>query len=152
LRYVPRDRSRTGATRKRMDAAGMALLGGGLLSGMLAISFLAEADSTTWWPVLVIPLAIAIVALWMFFRHINRSANPFIAPHLISGPGFGTVNLINALFGGVTSGAVALIPLYASSRYGINALGSGTLLIAQGAAAIIFSIAGAFALRRTGYR
>jgi MFS family permease len=88
----------------------------------------------------------------MFFRHINRAAHPFIAPHLISGPGFGTVNLINGVYGGITSGVVALIPLYASNRYGIDALGSGTLLVAQGAAAIVFSIAGAFALRRTGYR
>ena len=152
LRYVPRDRPRIGGSRQRMDAAGMVLLGVGLLSGMLAVSFLAERDEPSWSPILAIPLAIAIAAFWMFFRHINRSASPFIAPHLISGPGFGTVNLINAVYGGVTSGAVALIPLYASSRYGIDALGSGTLLVAQGAAAIIFSIAAAFALRRTGYR
>jgi EmrB/QacA subfamily drug resistance transporter len=151
LRYVPRDRSRTG-NRARMDAIGLALLGGGLLSGMLAISHVAEPNARPWSPAFAIPLTIAIVALWMFFRHINRSPHPFIAPRLISGAGFGTVNLINGLFGGVTSGVVALIPLYASSRYGIDALGSGTLLIAQGAAAIIFSIAGAFALRRTGYR
>ena len=47
---------------------------------------------------------------------------------------------------------IALVPLYAINRYGIDALDSGTLLIAQGAAAIMLSIAGAFALRRTGYR
>src|SRR6202012_2996819 len=91
-------------------------------------------------------------ALWTFFRHINRTAQPFILPRLISGPGFGTVNLINALYGGITSGVVALVPLYASNRFGIDALGSGTLLVAQGAAAIIFSVAGTFALRRSGYR
>jgi len=152
LRYVPRDRSRTGASRASMDAAGMVLLGGGILAGMLAVSHLAERDAHAWSPGFAIPLAIAAVALWMFFRHIDRTAHPFIPPRLISGPGFGTVNLINALYGGLTSGLVALIPLYASNRYDIDALGSGTLLIAQGAAAIIFSIAGAFALRRTGYR
>jgi MFS family permease len=152
LRYVPRDRPRTGESRAPMDAAGMTLLGGGLLAGMLAVSYLAERDAPLWSAGFVIPLGIAIGAVWMFFRHINRSAHPFIAPHLISGPGFGTVNLINALYGGVTSGVVALVPLYASTRYGIDALGSGTLLVAQGAAAILFSIAGAFALRRTGYR
>ena len=152
LRYVPRDRSRTGGNNQRMDVTGMALLGGGLLSGMLAVSHLAERNAHAWSAAFVIPLAAAIVALWMFFRHINHSAYPFIAPRLISGSGFGTVNLINGLYGGVTSGVVALIPLYASNRYGIDALGSGTLLVAQGAAAIIFSIAGAFALRRTGYR
>jgi MFS family permease len=94
----------------------------------------------------------AILALWLFFRHINQAAYPFIAPRLISGSGFGTVNLVNAVYGGVTAGVVALIPLYARNRYDINALNSGTLLIAQGAAAIILSIAAAFALRRTGYR
>ena len=119
---------------------------------MLAVSYLAERNAHAWSPGFVIPLAIAIVALWMFFRHINHSAHPFIAPRLISGPGFGAVNLINGLYGGVTSGVVALVPLYASNRYGINALDSGTLLIAQGAAAIILSIVAAFALRRTGYR
>jgi len=128
------------------------LLGGGLLAGMLAVSHLAERDAQAWSPAFVIPLTIAVVALWMFFRHVNHTADPFIPPRLISGSGFGTVNLINGLYGGITAGVVALIPLYASNRYGINALGSGTLLIAQGAAAIIFSIAGAFALRRTGYR
>ena len=47
---------------------------------------------------------------------------------------------------------VALVPLYATNRYGFNALDSGTLLIAQGVAAIILSFAGALALRRTGHR
>jgi len=152
LRYVPRDLARTGESQAKMDAAGMVLLGGGLLAGMLAVSQLAERNAHAWSPALVVPLAIAIVALWMFFRHVNRSAHPFIAPRLISGAGFGTVNLINAVYGGITSGVVALVPLYASNRYGIDALGSGTLLVAQGIAAIIFSIAATFALRRTGYR
>ena len=152
LRYVPRDRSRIGGTHPRMDAIGMALLGGGLLSGMLAVSYLAGRNAHAWSPAFVIPMAIAIAALWMFFRHVNHSAYPFIAPRLISGLGFGTVNLINGLYGGVTAGVVALIPLYARNRYGINELDSGTLLIAQGAAAIILSIAAAFALRRTGNR
>ena len=152
LCYVPRDRPRTKENHPSMDAMGMALLGGGLLSGMLAIRYLAEKNVHAWSPWFVIPLAIAIVALWMFFRHINRAAHPFIAPRLISGKGFGVVNLINGIYGGVTSGVIALVPLYATNRFGINALDSGALLIAQGAAAIILSIAAAFALRRTGYR
>ena len=152
LCYVPRDRSRLGASPPRMDAKGMALLGGGVLFGMLAVTYLAERNAHVGSPDFLVPLAIAIVAVWLFFRHIKRAAYPFITPRLITGPGFGTVNLINALYGGVTSGVVALIPLYARNRYDIDALDSGTLLIAQGAAAIMLSVAGAFALRRTGYR
>ena len=151
LRYVPRDRPRL-EKRRSMDLTGMALLGGGLLSGMLAISYLAQRNAHAWSPAFAIPIVIAAVALWMFFRHIAGAADPFIAPRLISGPGFGAVNLVNGLYGGMTGGVVALIPLYAMNRYGMDALNSGTLLTAQGAAAILLSIAGALALRRTGYR
>ncbi len=152
MHYVPRDRPRTSGSPPNMDVTGLALLGGGILLGMLALSHLAEKNTHPWSPTFVIPVAVALVALWLFYRHIKKSTQPFIAPHLITGPGFGTVNLINALYGGMTSGAVALVPLYASSHYGISALGSSTLLIAQGAAAIIFSTAATFALRRSGYR
>ncbi|MGH6674195.1 MAG: MFS transporter [Xanthobacteraceae bacterium] len=152
IRYLPRDRLESAASLPRVDAAGIALLGAGLLAGMLAATYLGERDAHASSPVFVAPLAIAIIALWLFFRHISSSAHPFIAPRLIHGPGFGPVNLVNGLYGGLTSGAMALVPLYATNRYGINALGSGTLLIAQGAAAIILSLVAAFALRRTGYR
>ncbi len=152
LRYVPRDRSRIGENHPRMDAVGITLLGGGLLSGMLAVSYLAGRNAHAWSPAFAVPMVIAVAAIWLFFRHINRTAHPFIAPRLISGVGFGTVNLINGIYGGITAGVVALIPLYARNRYGIDELGSSTLLIAQGAAAIILSIAAAFALRRTGNR
>ena len=152
LRYVPRDRRRDRRIHQRMDARGMALLGTGLLAGMLAASYLGETNAHAWSTAFVALLAIALVALWMFFRHIEHSAHPFIRPRLIHGPGFGPVNLINGLYGGITSGVVVLIPLYATNRYGMNALDSGTLLIAQGLAAIVLSAVAAFALRHTGYR
>jgi hypothetical protein len=47
---------------------------------------------------------------------------------------------------------MALVPLYATSRYGIGALSSGTLLMAQGGAAIILTVAATLVLRLTGYR
>ncbi len=152
LCYVPRDRSRIEATHPKMDATGMALLGSGLLACMFAVSYLGERNAHAWSLTFVAPLAIAVAVLWMFLRHINHSAYPFIAPRLIHGLGFGAANLVNGLYGGITSGLIALVPLYATSRYGINALDSGTLLIAHGAAAIILSTAAALALRRTGYR
>ncbi|MDI3468898.1 MAG: hypothetical protein OJF62_000961 [Pseudolabrys sp.] len=151
LHYVPKDRP-IGGARPRMDTPGMVFLGSGLLAGMLAASYLGEKNAHIWSSAFTVPLAIAIVALWMFFRHIGHSAQPFIAPHLIHGPGFGAVNLLNALYGGGTAGIVALIPLYAANRYGINALDSGILLIAQGIAAIVLSATATWALRSTGYR
>ena len=152
LRYIPHDAPRAGKPGFRMDFAGIFLLGSGLLASMLAISYLGETGSSGWSPLVVAPSAIAVAALWMFFRHITRSANPFIAPHLIFGPEFGTVNLINAIFGGITIGAVALVPLYATNRYGLSAFDAGTLLVAQGIATVLLSVTVTLMLRRTGYR
>jgi len=153
LRHIPQDRGegREGI-RSGMDVIGMVLLGISLLAAMFSASYLGEGSARAWPPALVVLLTISVVAMWAFFRHINHSMHPFIDPRLIYGPGFGPVNLINALYGGVTFGVVTLIPLYATNRYGINALDSGLVLTAQGAAAIILSIMAALALRRTGHR
>lgn len=152
LRYIPRDQPRQGGAHPGMDVPGMLLLGGGLLAGMLAVTYLGERKAHVWSLDFVVLAAIALVVTWMFFRHISRSSQPFIAPRLIYGPNFGAVNLVNMVFSGITIGAVALIPLYAANRYGIGALDAGTLLIAQGAAAIVMSLVIALVLRRTGHR
>jgi MFS family permease len=152
LRYIPPDAPRARKIGASMDYPGLGYLGVCLLAGMLATSFLGERDLPFTSPRILLPAAAALAAGWLFFRHIHRSGQPFISPHLIHGPGFGVVNLINMLFGGITIGAVALIPLYAANRYGMGALGSGTLLVFQGIAAILLSLACTLTIRRTGYR
>jgi MFS family permease len=152
FRYVPADRPRPEGARPKLDAKGIAFLGSGILFAMLSVSYLGEATTDVHWPLFVGALAVGILALWMFFRHINRSANPFIAPHLIFGPGFGAINALNLVYGGTASAVIALVPLYAINRYGLSELDSSALLVAQGAAAIVLSVVATFALRRTGYR
>ncbi|MCD6672414.1 MAG: MFS transporter [Burkholderiaceae bacterium] len=151
-RYVPHDRPKAKQARVPMDAVGMALLGVGLLAGMLAVSYLGEPGAQPSSLSFVAPGLVAIAAMWRFFQHVERTAHPFIAPRLIHGRGFGAVNLVNTLYGGVTTGIMVLVPLYATNRYGIDALGAATLLIAQGVAAILFSVLAALLLRRTGHR
>ncbi|MEO7126322.1 MAG: MFS transporter [Nakamurella sp.] len=172
LRFIPRDLSptemrgrydathHTGPTGESVPTAGrpafgipgMVLLGIGLLSGMLAASYLAHGHSTITSPIFVTLVAVSLVGFVAFFLHTSRSTRPFIAPRLIYGRGFGAVNAINSICSGLTQGVVSLVPLYAASRYGIDPLRSGTLLIAEGIAAMVLSTAVAFALRRTGYR
>ncbi|TAL72075.1 MAG: MFS transporter [Rhodanobacter sp.] len=152
LRFIPKDRPEILRARTRRDVIGMALLGVGLVGGMLAVSYLGERHAQLQLAAFFVPGAIAVLALWGFLRHIRRTADPFIAPHMIYGRGFGAVNAINALYGGVRSGAIVLVPLYATARYGIDALRSGTLLVAQGVATFAFSIIAALLIRRTGYR
>jgi EmrB/QacA subfamily drug resistance transporter len=152
LRYVPRDPGRDGHARRPLDLAGMALLGIGALALMLGISYLGEAGASAASPLFVIPVIAGLLGLALFGRHIRRVQDPFIAPRLIAGRGFGAVNVINILYGGAVAGMLALVPLYAVDRYRISVLGSGTLLTAEGIAVIVSSSLAAMGLRRTGYR
>jgi fucose permease len=119
---------------------------------MLAANALSERSTHAWSLTFAAPLVVATISLWAFLRHIGRETHPFIAPLFIHGPSFSTINLFNVLYGGVTNGVMALVPLYAIDRYDIGPLDSGTLLVAQGSAAIVLSIAAAMVLRLTGYR
>jgi EmrB/QacA subfamily drug resistance transporter len=151
LRYVPRDPEREDRARRPLDITGMVLLGG-TLALMLGISYLGEVGASAASPLFIAPLAAGLLGLALFGRHIRRVRDPFIAPRLIAGRGFGAVNVINILYGGAVAGLLALVPLYAVDRYHISALGSGTVLTAEGVAVITLSSLAAMALRRTGYR
>ncbi len=151
LHYIPHDRPNALKSRS-MDAIGILQLGAGLLAAMLAATALSGEGRQLWSPAFAVPLVVSVAALGLFLRHVHRQPEPFIMPRFIYGPGFATMNVLNVLYGGVSSGAVALVPLYAANRYGIGPIGAATLLMAQGAASIVFSIAASMALRRTGYR
>jgi EmrB/QacA subfamily drug resistance transporter len=152
LRYVPRDRERQEREHRPMDLAGMALLGVGALALMLGVSYLGEVGASAASAWFIAPVAVGLLGLVQFARHIRRTPDPFIAPRFIAGRGFGAVNVINVLYGGAVAGLLALVPLYAVDRYQISTLGSGTLLTAEGIAVVTMSSLAAMALRRTGYR
>jgi EmrB/QacA subfamily drug resistance transporter len=152
LRYVPRDPDRERQARRPVDLNGMVLLGVGVLALMLGVSYLGEAGASASSPLFIAPVIAGLIGLALFGRHVRHVPNPFIAPRLIAGRGFGVVNVINILYGGAVAGMLALVPLYAVDRYHISVLGSGTLLTAEGVAVITLSSAAAMGLRRTGYR
>jgi EmrB/QacA subfamily drug resistance transporter len=150
-KYIPRTAS-TGV-RARLDVIGMTSLGIGILAAMLGISYLGGSGAKLLSFGLIGPAVIAVVAFVIFARHISRTPNPFISPRLLHGRGgFGVMNSINFLYGSAALGFAALVPLYATERYGIHALASGTLLTARAVGIIGSAALAAFALRKTGYR
>ena len=152
LRYIPHDRTNPELRSVPMDLPGLVLLGAALFGVMLGASFAGEPGMRFASPTVLLPLLAGFAATALFVLHIRRSAHPFIAPRFIYGQGFSAVNLINVAYGGVTGGIVLLAPLYATNRYGISALSSGTLLVAQGLASVVFSVLAVVVIRRTGYR
>ncbi len=152
LYFVPPDApSGNRAQRQSLDLAGMLALGGHVLGVMFAFNALEGGFAALLEPAFWLPAAAALAALAYFVVHTRACAHPFIAVSFMVGAGYRQVNLVN-VGGGVVEGVVALIPLYAVTRYGLSALESGTLLTAQGAAVIVSSGLAALALRHTSYR
>jgi EmrB/QacA subfamily drug resistance transporter len=148
-KFIPSSSTRPSG---RIDLPGILLLAGLLVTGMFGITYLGSGSVSFASPVFLGSEAAAVVLGWLFVRHSKRGPAPFVPYRLLRGHGFGLMNLINYLNGAAALGFAALVPLYAEERYGIDALGAGTLLTARAVGMIAIAGAATFALRRTGYR
>jgi EmrB/QacA subfamily drug resistance transporter len=146
---IPETRS---ATRTPLDLVGAALFGTGLLAAMLAVSMLGSAGTSFADPVVVGGLCVAIVAITIFVRRSGRIPHPLIPLQLLRGRGFAVLNTINFMWGACMLGFGALVPLYAQDRFGIPALGAGSLLTARAVGIVVVTGLATLALHRTGYR
>jgi EmrB/QacA subfamily drug resistance transporter len=148
-RFIPASGTRPSS---RIDITGVLLLAGLITTGMFGISYLGSGDTPLYSPVFLLCEACAVVLCCLFVRHSRRDAAPFVPYRLLRGRGFGVMNLINYLYGAAALGFAALVPLYATDRYGISSLGAGTLLTARAVGMIGVAGLAAMALRRTGVR
>jgi EmrB/QacA subfamily drug resistance transporter len=149
MRFIPASATRPTS---RVDARGVALLAALIATAMFGITYLGSGNVPLYSPVFLCCEAVAVVLGWLFLRHSKRDAAPFVPYRLLRGRGFAIMNLINYVYGAAALGFAALVPLYAQERYGISALGAGTLLTARGIGMIAVAGAASMALRRTGYR
>lgn len=150
MRYLPPDRRAT--PDGRPDIRGMCLLTVTLVGAMLAITYLGGAGARFLDPQLIVPSVVAVVGGVLLVLHVRWSAAPFIPASLLHGGGLGVLGVINFLYGGAAIGLAALVPLYATERYGIGTLASGALLTARAIGIMVAAAAAVWALRRTGYR
>jgi len=147
---IPRESQEARPT--RLNIVGVSTLGIGSLSLMAGITVLGNAGtSLTSWSVWL-PIGVGTLALWLFLHTNNRADNPFLAPRLLLGRGFGVLNLINTVYGGAALGFGALVPFYAIHRYGLSTVQSGTLLTARAVGILLIAALAALTLRWTGYR
>ena len=89
---------------------------------------------------------------WLFVRHSHRTAEPIIPFNLLRSRGFGTLNVINYIYGGCALGIGALIPLYAEERYNFTSLQAGSVLSTRALGVLLIASTTAFLIRRVGYR
>jgi len=148
-RFIPAAATRPSG---RIDLTGVLLLAGLLVTAMFGITCLGSGNVRFYDPAFLVSEAAAVGLAWLFVRHSKNAADPFVPYRLLRGRGFGVMNLINYLNGAAALGFAALVPLYAENRYGIAALGAGTLLTARAVGMIAVAGLATMALRRTGYR
>jgi EmrB/QacA subfamily drug resistance transporter len=147
--HIPRDRP---GVSHRLDFVGVGLLATLLLGAMLGITSLGDPGSSMLSVGFLVPELIAVAALVGFVLHARYASAPFIPLRLLHGRGFGVMNAINLMYGAITLGFGALVPLYAEERFGLPVLQAGTLLTARAIGMILIAGLATFALRRTGYR
>jgi EmrB/QacA subfamily drug resistance transporter len=149
IKFIPATGHRADS---RIDVRGIVLLAILIVAAMFGITYLGSGNVPFYSPVFLVSEAFAVVALGLFVRHSRRDAAPFVPYRLLRGRGFGTMNLINLVYGAAALGFAALVPPYAQERYGIAPLGAGTLLTARAVGMIAVAGVAAMTLRRTGYR
>ncbi|WP_243866523.1 MFS transporter [Actinophytocola oryzae] len=132
-----------------MDIRGLALLAGLMLTAMFGMTNLEHGVTSVWF---LVPIVVAGLLAWLFVRHTVRARAPFIPMRLLRGKGFGSMNVLNMLFGGAAIGFGALVPLYAEERFHLDPLAAGTVLTARGAGVICVAALAVMTLRRLGCR
>ncbi|QWF82779.1 DHA2 family efflux MFS transporter permease subunit [Amycolatopsis sp. CA-230715] len=120
LRYVPRDSPR-GAT-ARLDLAGLVLLASGFAALVIA---LAQRE-----PVALV-VGIALLAAYVAHALLARTA-PLLDPRMFASRGFAATAVAMLLVGVVVFGTMFLLPLYAQTVRGHDAMVAGLLLAPQG--------------------
>jgi len=136
VRVLTPDAPASGAPVRRLDVVGVALVGPGVSAAVLGLSRIEREHTVPAWPVLV-PLALAAVALLAYTAHALRSTAPLLDLRLLARRGV-TPSLLTAGTNGLaTFGALLLIPLSYQQVHGIGPATSGLLLAPLGAASMI---------------
>jgi MFS family permease len=148
IRFIPPVRPKPST---RSDPTGALLLATTLLSGMLAVTLLAEGISRHL--AVVVPLGAGACTGGLWFLHrARRNPESFIAGDLLYGHGFRALNSLNLMYGAAVLGFGALVPMYAERRFGLGALEAGSVLSARAVTTFGFALAAVWVMRRTGYR
>lgn len=138
--------------RRQIDFTGLGLLTAAVLSAMVGITYLGEAGTAIWNPTAIGSFLIAALSVPILIRHLSHLPDPFLPARMIYGKEFGSINVINVVYGATTAGFSALVPLYAITRFHLASLEAGTLLTARAIGSIVVAGVAVVLLRRTGYR
>ncbi|MFI8347265.1 MDR family MFS transporter [Streptomyces sp. NPDC085596] len=143
-RTLPADPPEGRAAVGRLDVLGVALIGPGVATGVLALSEVARRGSFATWHVLL-PLALAVVLLTGYAVHAlrTRETPPLIELRLFTRRGFTASVVAAAVLGLATFASIFVIPLYYQQVRGYGVFESGLRLAPFGVgSALVMPLAG----------
>jgi EmrB/QacA subfamily drug resistance transporter len=135
LRHVPR--AEPAGTREPFDVKGAALLAPGLAVLVFGLTGFGDGHAKA---LPVAAVALGAVLLAAFVRHGLRARFPVLDPRLFTRPPFGVAALALVVLGASVFGTMFLLPLYLQRGAGLDAWGTGLLLVPQGIGAAAGSL------------
>jgi len=133
----------------KIDFLGAGLVGGSLSSFMFGLCLLGYENMRL---MAVVPCLAAFVLIFLLIRHEKRTEDPILDIEILSTKPFMAANTYNFVYGSAVIGVMSLIPIFAVSVYGMNALECGLLLTPRSVGMIAASTVTSIFIERFGYR
>lgn len=150
LRLIKADTKKAGHV--KVDFVGTGLLIGFASAVMIALTFMVKAYHI---PMMVIALfgLLGLLFFALFIYWIRGRQDAVVSMELLVGRPFMASNLYNLAFGACAMvGIMSLVPLYATSVYGMSVLESGLVMTPRSFGMMAASIVASFSLLKWGYR
>ncbi|MFG2871645.1 MDR family MFS transporter [Streptomyces sp. NPDC048338] len=142
-------RLRTERIRARVDWQGAALLTLGIL-GLTLLATLAGTESAWTSPRILLPAAVAAVALALFVRTERRAEEPVIPPRLFHSRNFTVAQILSLLVGAGMFAATNFLPQYLQFARDRSSTASGLLLLPLMLGMIVVQLVTGRIIARTG--
>lgn len=146
------DRAAQARKALRVDWRGLTIFGTAMVS--LLYGMTALGDSPTSWrePLPWGLIAVSLVLLAIFLRHIKRTEGALMDYRLVVRSPFLAANLYNLCFGAAAFGFFSFVPYYAVVKFGLTTQQSGMVITPRALLMIATSTIASIFLIRLGYR
>ncbi len=140
------------AKHSELDFLGVGLLVGSVSTVMISLTLMGKAYHVPF-SVIALALLLGLCLLVLFLLRSRNRPGAVVSLELLSRRPFLAANLYSFIFGiDAQSGVLTLMPLYATTVYGMSTLQSGLILTPRSFGMLIISIVASFFLPRWGYR
>jgi MFS family permease len=100
----------------------------------------------------LVPCLVAFILIFLLIRHEKRTEDPILDFEVLGTKPFMAANTYNFVYGCAVIGVMSLVPVFAVSVYGMNALECGLLLTPRSVGMIVASTVTSLFIERFGYR